>query len=300
MIKKAIIKAVRSTTLGLLLALLVGGPLCQPASAQFGGIVHDPASLAAHVRKWAEELNRWLETVNHYAQTVERMTEQVTNLKGILKTVEKQIGFSRKMLQTISDIGKTIRAAYRIRTLMEGIVRGRMRSIARIHDRLARGLFDPGRDAADLKEYLSWELGQVSERTLGDIERLEEYDSQLQMLKLELDLRKKRIADAEKASERVDELLEQMRANPEEVTQLDVQQAQLEADQRNYQAQLARDREQMIALQREELKRRERIGKDVIESRRFGKQIDDLNGAWTKMTVELNKLRINPLGNENR
>ena len=295
---EALKKPARATLLGLTLAAMINGPLSRPARAQFGGVVHDPVTLAAHVRQWAEQLKEWLETVDYYARSIERMTEQVTNLKGILQMTERQLGFSKRMLQTISNIGQTIRAAYKIKTLLEGLVQGRLRYIARIHDRLAAGIFNPERDAQDLKDYLSWELGQISERTLGDIERLEGYDSTLQMLNLEIELRKKRIADAEESAKRSEEQLRQMRDNPESVTQIDIQHAQLEASQRDFEAQLARDREEMLKLQREALQRRERIARDTMESRRFGRQIDDLNKSWKNMTDALNKLRITPTGED--
>jgi hypothetical protein len=262
-----------------------------PASAQFGGIVHDPVTLAAHIRQWAEDLRHWLETVQYYAKTVEKAAETVTNTAGILRTVERSLGFNKEMLQTISNIGHTIRTAYRIKTLMEGMVTARMRAIARIHDNIARGIFDGDAIKRELRNYLLYELGEVSEQTLTAIEQQELNDLSLQMMDLELQILHKRIADCEKSEQEAAARIEQMRDNPDEVTQLDIQLASLDADNRQYEADLARDRERAITLERETLERRTKIAKEIIESRRFGKEIDTHSEAGQKMTDALNGMR---------
>lgn len=288
-------RVLRSGAISLVLAGLLGGVYPQEAQAQIlGGVVHDPVNYALQARKFAEELQRWLETIDYYARTIENQIAQITNLRGILQTAERHLGFNRQMLQTISNIGRTVRAAFRIRTLLENLVTGRLRSLARIHDRLANGIFNPAADKRDLMDYLGWELGQISQRTLGDIERLENMDNTLQMMQMETELRKKRIADAEQSAQRTSELIEQMHRNPTQVTQLDVQLAELETRQRDFQVQLSRDREEMLRMQREVLMRRERIARDTLEGRRFGSQIKTMNESWKRLTEALNRLRFEP------
>ena len=294
MMKEKLQSIIRVSVLSFLLAGLSGGPFSLETPAQFGGIVHDPANYALQLRKFTEEFQRWLQTIDFYARTIENQIAQVTNLRGILHMAERQLGFNRRMLQTISDIGRTIRAAFRIKTTLENLVTGRMRSLARIHDRLAHGIFDPAADKRDLMDYLRWEMGQISERTLGDIERQEEMDNTLQMMQMEMELRKKRIADAEQSAQRTSELIEEMHRNPAQVTQLDVQLAELETRQRDFEVQLSRDREEMLKLQREVLIRRERIAGDTLEGRRVGSQIRTMNESWKRLTEALNRLRFAP------
>lgn len=258
-------------------------------------IVHDPGTLAAHIKQWAEELHRWLQTVQYYAKTVENMVESVTNLKGILKTAEKALGFNKEMLQTISNIGRTVRIAYKIKTLLGSMIQGRLKALARIHDNLARGMFDADSLKRELKNYLLYELGEVSEQTLSAIERQEMNDLSLQMMDMELQLLHKRIAESEKSQADAAEKIEEMRRNPDGVTQLDIQLASLDAENREYETGLARDRERAIQLQRETLERRARIANEVIEARRFGREIDAHDRAWDNMTDALNKMRNHKL-----
>src|SRR5205085_5911398 len=164
----------RRIVIALILATVFSGVAPRPAQAQFGGIVHDPITLAAHIREWAEELREWVQTVDFYVRQIENMVETVTNLRGILTTAEKMIGFNHKMLQTISDIGRTVRAAFQIKAYLTDLVYGRMRAIGRIHDRLANGVFNADQVKQDLKDYFLYEIGQISQRTANDIERLEQ------------------------------------------------------------------------------------------------------------------------------
>lgn len=263
-----------------------------PAHAQLlGGIVHDPVTLAAHVKQWADEMFRWLQTVQYYAKTVESMAESVTNLKGILKTAEQALGYNKKMLQTISNIGKTVRTAYKIKTLLGSMIQGRLRALARIHDNLAHGLFNADELKRELKNYLLYELGEVSEQTLSAIERQEMNDMTLQMMDMELQLLHKRIAESEKSQAEAADKIEEMRNDPDGVTQLDIQLANLDADNRQYETDLARDREHALELQRETLERRAKIANEVIEAHRFGREIDAHERAWDRMTQALNEMR---------
>lgn len=254
-------------------------------------VFHDPVSLAAHVKQWADQLHRWLQTVQYYAKTVENMVESVTNLKGILKTAEKAFGYSKEMLQTISNIGRTVRTAYKIKTLLGSMVQGRLRAIARIHDNLAHGLFNADEIKRELKNYLLYEMGEVSEQALSAIERQEMNDMTLQMMDLELQLLHKRIAESEKSQSEAADKIEEMRNNPSGVTQLDIQLASLDADNRQYETDLARDRERALQLQRESLERRARIANEVLEAHRFGREMNAHDRAWDKMTEALNDMR---------
>lgn len=265
-----------------------------PAQAQFGGIVHDPVTLAAHMREWAEDLREWLRTVEFYTRQIEQMVESVTNLKGILRRAEEMIGFNRQMFQTISDIGRTVRAAFQVKAYLTDLVQGRMRAIARIHDRLANGLFDPDRIKQDLDDYFFYEIGQISERTANHVKYREQLDQQLQLMQVELELQAKRIAEAEKSAKESDEKLKKIETNPEGVTQVDIQLLQLRQQQREYEVSLARDREKYLQLQREVLLRKQRIAQDVVDSQGFGQQITEMNSAWGKLTTALNELRDKP------
>jgi hypothetical protein len=283
----------RRIVITITLSAIFAGISPPPARAIFGlgDVVHDPVTLAAEMRQWTEELRQWLETVEFYTRQIEQMVESVTNLKGILKTVEDTIGFNKQMLQTISDIGRTIRAAFQVKIYLKDLVYGRMRAVARIHDRLANGVFDPDQIKQDLKDYFTYEIGQLSERKANDIQRLEQMDQQLQLLDVELTLQGKRIAEAEKSAKETDEKLKQIESNPEGVTQVDLQLMQLRSQQREFEERLARDRAEYLKLQREYLVRKKRIAEHIMESRGFGDQISEINNAWEKMTQALNKLR---------
>src|SRR5262245_22458989 len=168
------------------------------AQAQFGfGIVHDPIAYSLQVEKRIEELQRWIETVAHYARIYESAVNQLTTLRGVLKNAEELLGFDRKMLSTISDIGRSIRTSFRIKNQVESLIVGQARALKEIDSRLRRGIFDPDADKRDLEDYLRSSIGRTSQDALANIERLERMDNGVARAHYDMRKLQERKAEAE-------------------------------------------------------------------------------------------------------
>ncbi|HEY7184771.1 MAG TPA: hypothetical protein VIC84_25255, partial [Blastocatellia bacterium] len=101
----------REILCGLLLGLLIMPP--PPAQAQLlGGIVFDPKNYALQVAKKIEEANQFLETVQYYQQLYTNAVNQLTTLRGVLQTVEKQLAKNLEVARLTNDIAEIIRGSY--------------------------------------------------------------------------------------------------------------------------------------------------------------------------------------------
>src|SRR5215467_7695546 len=121
-------------SLGLLLGALIMP--AQPAQAQFGGIVFDAKNYALQVQKKIEEARR-------YVQTFDTAVRQLTTLRGVLGQVEDLAAKNRNAINTMANIGRTVRASLQLKDQVQAITTTRLTMLKSIDDRLRRGIFDP-------------------------------------------------------------------------------------------------------------------------------------------------------------
>src|SRR5215468_3227996 len=92
----------------------------------------------------------------------------------------------KNAITTMSNIGRTVRASFKLKDQLEAIVTTRLDMIKRIDDRLRNGIFDPEADLRDLDEYLKSSIGRSSQDTIANRERLARMDNELELWQREL------------------------------------------------------------------------------------------------------------------
>ena len=143
----------REILCGLLLGLLIMPP--PPARAQlFGGIVFDPKNYALQITKKIDEANQFLQTLLYYQQLYTNAVNQLTTLRGVLQTVERELDKNLEIARITNDIAGIIRGSYQLRRQVENMVRYQIASLQRIDDRLKNGILDPERDLQDFVHIL--------------------------------------------------------------------------------------------------------------------------------------------------
>ncbi|HZF37961.1 MAG TPA: hypothetical protein VE715_03995 [Blastocatellia bacterium] len=168
----------REMLCGLLIGLLIMPPL--PAQAQLlGGIVFDPKNYALQVVKKIDEANQFLQTVLYYQQLYTNAVNQLTTLRGVMQTVERELGKNLEVARLTNDIAEIIRGSYQLRRQAENMARYQIASLQRIDDRLKSGIFDPERDLQDFEEYLTYSMGRNSKQTIQLAVRTAEADAQV-------------------------------------------------------------------------------------------------------------------------
>ncbi|MBX7221985.1 MAG: hypothetical protein K1Y36_18685 [Blastocatellia bacterium] len=170
----------QAIVIGILLGFLLVPP--QPAQAQlgFGGLVHDPRAYALQLEKKIQEAQRWVETVKYWTDLGQKMASAVTSLDGILGLAEEQLARDNKTRLTISQFGKTVRAAFQLKRQLEGLVQARVAGLRNIQSRFRQGICNPAADLRDLENYLTTKMGKICDRVQADYERMAAADLQLQ------------------------------------------------------------------------------------------------------------------------
>jgi predicted RNase H-like nuclease (RuvC/YqgF family) len=168
----------REILCGLLLGLLIMPPA--PVRAQlFGGIVFDPKNYTLQIAKKIDEASQFLQTVTYYQQLYTNAVNQLTTLRGVLQTVERELSKNMEIARLTNDIAEIIRGSYQLRRQVENMVRYQIASLQRIDDRLKNGILDPERDLQDFEEYLVYSMGRNSRQTIQLAVRAAQADAQL-------------------------------------------------------------------------------------------------------------------------
>ncbi len=190
---------VRHIALGLLLGLLVLPP--RPAQAQW--TVYDPINNATQIERMIQDAARWLETIDKYRQDIEyyakmfdKAVEQLTTLKGVLKTVDEQLAKHKDLIYFVNDVGKIIRGSFKLYEQLESLVLHRIQALKKIDDRIRRGIFDLDQDKRDFETYLKYTIGRSARDTLSTRVRLAQMDTQLAFWLDEKQKLEKQIAEA--------------------------------------------------------------------------------------------------------
>jgi len=165
----------RHFAVGMIIGLLIFPPL--PAQAQW--TVFDPSQYALQVKKRVEEARRWVETVDNHTRTYVTLVQQLTTLRGVLRTVDKQLFKDQQLALLASDISKILNDSQQLRRRLESMVRYQIRFLQSIDDRLEQGIFDPDADLRDMQNYLLYTMGRDARQTVDRMMQTARADAQL-------------------------------------------------------------------------------------------------------------------------
>ena len=277
------ISFVKQIVLGIVLGALL---LPTAAEAQFGGVVHDPKQTAMHIANWSETLAKWEQAIRRY----EQMILHLSNLPGILGTIEQTLAFDKKMRTTISNIGQLIRMSYRLKNQIQNIVLSQARALSAIEARLRNGILDPEQDRRDFEEYLRSSVGRYSQETIAELERLEMMDNQLERLNHEKAMAEAEAAGLERQVEAKGEEVEALQ-NCDSCTDKDVEMAKLSLDLTDLQRQAEAAHKEARRLQDLATRRVQEIEQRRMQEVGFGRQIKTLNDGWRQLTHAKRRLR---------
>jgi hypothetical protein len=266
----------RHFVIGLIVGLLIFPPL--PAQAQW--TVFDPSQYALQVKKRVEEARRWVETIDQHTRTYITMVQQLTTLKGVLKTVDKQLFKNRQAALLANDIGKILNDSDKLRRRLDGMIRYEVRTLKSIDDRLEQGIFDPDADLRDIQNYLLYTMGRDARQTVDRMQRLARADNQLATWwdeKRKLEQEVSRISDALKANHALLEKEEELPLeDPRDIQHLN--DAILEQEK-----QIAGLRARIKDLTEKINQRVKDYGLRLEDMENFAHQIDATNEMWKEL-----------------
>jgi chromosome segregation ATPase len=270
-------------TLGLLIGALILPVQPQPAQAQFGGIVFDAKNYALQVNKRLEEAQRHVQTFNNAVR-------QFTTLRGILGQVDDLVAKQRNAINTMSNIGRTVRASLQLKDQVQAIVTTRLTMLKSIDDRLRSGIFDPEADMRDLEDYLRTSIGRSSQDSVANLERLRNMDNTLERMTYDL-----RMAQAALSKTQEEKIKWQ--------AQLDVMNAKLESERdaisiasliekiSSCETLIAQYTARIAELLNKIKERTEKYHALMDERIKFADQVHTTNEAWTELNNKLDEIQ---------
>src|SRR5262249_19064625 len=178
---------------------LIVGVMLVPQQAQAQWTVFDPSQYTLQVKKRLEDLNRWTATVKQYQDMYTKAVENLTTVRGVLRTVDEQLFKNKQAALLANDIGKIITDSQKLRRRWEGMIRYQIRSLESIDKRLEKGFFDPDADLRDLQNYLLYTMGRDARQTVDQMTRTARADAQLAAWmdeRSKLEKRKAELSDA--------------------------------------------------------------------------------------------------------
>ncbi|HEX5080824.1 MAG TPA: hypothetical protein VFY40_02170 [Blastocatellia bacterium] len=266
----------REILCGLLFGLLIMPP---PARAQlFGGIVFDPKNYSLQIAKKIDEANQFLQTLVYYQQLYTNAVNQLTTLRGVLQTVERELGKNLEIARLTNDIAGIIRGSYQLRRQVENMVRYQIASLQRIDDRLKNGILDPERDLQDFEEYLVYSMGRNSRQTIQLAVRAARADAQLSKWMTEKTYLEIALAEESKKLKAYQERLEVEKNNPDP----NVIQALNESIQKT-EARIDMLKKNLAELEEKIQQRINALGLKLSEMENFGYTIESTKAAWREL-----------------
>lgn len=175
------------------------GQMAQQLGMQTSIAADSKASKIAQALEYVKTAQRWVQTVEQYTTQIMGDIRRFTSLKGILTTVEKQLGLSDDTLKALRDIGEIIRGAFTLKNSFLSMVRTRLAMIESLENRARQGIFNPQADLEDLEEYLRYSIGKEASIRLATRAKLSEIDPLIE--RLTFDLQKIRAERAAKQKE---------------------------------------------------------------------------------------------------
>lgn len=144
-------------------------------------------SKLAQALEYVKTAQRWIETVEQYTTQIAGDVRRFTSLKGIMGTVEKQLGLSDDTLKALADVGELIRGSFTVKNQFLSLVRTRLSMIESLSNRARSGIFNPQADLEDLEEYLRYSVEREAAVRLATLNKLKETDPLLERLNYELE-----------------------------------------------------------------------------------------------------------------
>lgn len=277
----------RQILLGIVLVAVL-----MPTSAQAQWTVFDPTAYALQIRKRIEEINRWVETVNQYSRMYENAVGQLTNLKGILQTVDESLANERRMRTLVSNWGQAVRLSFKLKNQLVNLVTGSARAIMNIEQRLRNGIFDPEADKRDFAEYLRYGIGKTAQDTGAEFERLKKMDNQLERIVYDQQREAEQLAQLNAYIADKKEEVERLK-NCDDCTDKDRDLEQLSFEIAKLEENAAKAQAEVSRLFDLKAKRVEEIYKIEEERIHFGRNIRNMNKAWRGITDATIRLREN-------
>lgn len=268
-------------TLGLLIGALVMP--AQPTQAQFGGFVFDAKNYALQVEKKLEDARRHL-------QTFDNAIKQLTTLRGVLGKAEELVTNQLISKQTMSDVGRLVRASFELKDQVQAITTTRLTMLRSIDDRLRRGIFDPEADLRDFEDYLRSSIGRSSEDTLANLERLRRMDNTLERMYLELAKLQEAQAKTHLETIALKAQLDAMELKPESERDAMSVGSLIEKISAN-EALIAQYAAKIEELQTRIEERKKKYQVLMDERVKFAEQVNTTNDAWTKFNDRLDEFQ---------
>jgi hypothetical protein len=196
---------------GLLIGLLVMP--ARVAHAQWP--VFDAAAYTHRIKSEIKRVQEWAERVRQYQTMYTNVVNQLTTLRGVLQTVDKQLAKNMELARLTNDIGEIIRGSFKLKRQIENQTRYQIAALQRIDDRLNNGIFDPEQDLQDFEDYLMYSMGRNSKQTIRMAVRTAQADAQLNKWMTEKQEADKDLSDARKAEAELVARLEREKNNPD-------------------------------------------------------------------------------------
>ncbi len=163
------------------------GQMAAQLSAQSTIATSTTTSKVAQALEYVKTAQRWIAAVEQYTTQIIGDVKRFTSLKGIMSTVEKQLGLSDDTLKALRDVGEIIRGAFTLKNSFLSLVRTRLSMIENLEHRARNGIFNPSADLEDLEEYLRYSIGREAGATLATREKLSQSDPLLERLTYDLE-----------------------------------------------------------------------------------------------------------------
>jgi conjugal transfer/entry exclusion protein len=147
-------KLFREALCGLLIGLFLIP--AQPAQAF---PVFDAAAYGQRVKSELKRVQEWVLQVQQHAQLYLNAVNQLTTLRGVLQTVDKELAKNLELARLTNDISEIIRGSYKLKRQVENQTRY------------------PEQDLLDFEEYLLHSMGRNSKQTIQQMTRTANADA---------------------------------------------------------------------------------------------------------------------------
>src|SRR5262245_4439580 len=108
-----------------------------------------------------------------------KAVEQLTTLRGVLKTVDTQLFKNQQAALLANDIARIVTDTQKLKQQLESLLRHQIGFLKSIDDRLEQGIFDPDADMRDLQNYLLYTMGRDARQTVDQMMNYARADTEL-------------------------------------------------------------------------------------------------------------------------
>lgn len=279
-------KLLREILCGLLLGGLLVAP-AQPVQAQWA--TFDATAYSQRIKSEIKRAQEWAQKVQQYQMLYTNAVNQLTTLKGVLQTVDKQLAKNLKLACLTNDIAEIIQGSVKLHNRVKGMVKYQVAALQQIDDRLNNGIFDPDKDRADFEEYLLYSMGRNSNQTVALARRIEQADAQLSKWKTERQDVALRLAQSQERLQKLNARLKPTPCNfdppPDPAMVADLNES-MQAEE----ARIDALKKQLSELDENIHQRMNAHAARLADMENFGYQIESTKAAWlelqkTKQTI---------------